>query len=197
MDNVELKKKVTLKRKGEGPSLTSLSQPKKSKWWLWLIPIFIIGVIVLILKFNPSGTDNNTISAENESTPVEQTSVTSDGAMTDVQNGNTENSQSNSDQGQVTTTTPESKSTTPSDNSNKTSSSVTANTESTGTSSVSNAQKPKSSAQMSANNSVDDKAWEVIKGSYGNGDDRKQMLGAEYESIQQRVNELYKTGQVQ
>ena len=77
MNNVELKKKVTLKRKGEIPTSTTPSQPKKNKWWLWLLPIVIIGAVILIIKSNSSGNDNASIAAT-ESTPVEQTPVTSD-----------------------------------------------------------------------------------------------------------------------
>jgi GH25 family lysozyme M1 (1,4-beta-N-acetylmuramidase) len=39
---------------------------------------------------------------------------------------------------------------------------------------------------------VDSVAIDVIKGKYGNGDARKQALGANYDRVQQRVNELMK-----
>ncbi|MBQ0154945.1 MAG: hypothetical protein KBS70_09285 [Bacteroidales bacterium] len=35
-------------------------------------------------------------------------------------------------------------------------------------------------------------AWTVIKGTYGNGEERKQRLGKNYTTIQNIVNELYK-----
>ena len=39
---------------------------------------------------------------------------------------------------------------------------------------------------------LDSVAIDVIKGKYGNGDARKQALGANYSRVQQRVNELLK-----
>ena len=38
---------------------------------------------------------------------------------------------------------------------------------------------------------IDDLALEVVLGEYGNGDDRKNMLGDKYEEVQNRVDELY------
>lgn len=38
---------------------------------------------------------------------------------------------------------------------------------------------------------IDDLAHEVILGEYGIGEDRKRLLGARYESVQNRINELY------
>lgn len=37
---------------------------------------------------------------------------------------------------------------------------------------------------------VDALAWAVIRGDYGNGDERRQRLGADYDAVQRRVNEL-------
>lgn len=39
--------------------------------------------------------------------------------------------------------------------------------------------------------SLDDYAFEVILGEYGDGEDRKRMLGDKYNKVQARVNELY------
>ena len=41
---------------------------------------------------------------------------------------------------------------------------------------------------------IDAAALDVIKGKYGNGQARKDALGADYEMIQKRVNEMYKSG---
>lgn len=37
---------------------------------------------------------------------------------------------------------------------------------------------------------VDALAWAVIRGDYGNGDERRQRLDADYDAVQRRVNEL-------
>ena len=41
---------------------------------------------------------------------------------------------------------------------------------------------------------IDAAALDVIKGKYGNGQARKDALGDDYEMIQKRVNEMYKSG---
>lgn len=44
--------------------------------------------------------------------------------------------------------------------------------------------------------SLEEKAKEVIRGNYGNGEVRKQKLGEQYSEIQSKVNEMYRNGQV-
>ena len=44
--------------------------------------------------------------------------------------------------------------------------------------------------------SVEEKARQVIRGDYGNGNVRKQKLGEEYAEIQSAVNEMYRKGLV-
>ena len=39
--------------------------------------------------------------------------------------------------------------------------------------------------------STDDLVWEVLLGEYGDGEDRKRMLGDRYEEVQNRINSLY------
>lgn len=53
--------------------------------------------------------------------------------------------------------------------------------------------------QQTNKKTVDELAWEVIRGKWGNGLDRKNRLssqGYNYNEVQARVNYLYKTGQV-
>ena len=49
------------------------------------------------------------------------------------------------------------------------------------------------SAAVDSNKSIDELALEVIKGNYGNGAERKSKLGARYEEIQKRVNEMWRS----
>ena len=44
--------------------------------------------------------------------------------------------------------------------------------------------------------SIEQKALDVIRGVFGNGQERKDKLGAEYAEIQKRVNEMYRNGLV-
>ena len=48
------------------------------------------------------------------------------------------------------------------------------------------------SSAAAVQGSVEEKAKQVIRGVFGNGPERKQALGAEYEEIQSKVNEIYK-----
>lgn len=50
-----------------------------------------------------------------------------------------------------------------------------------------NVEKPTNSGK-----SIDDLVRETLLGEYGIGDDRKRMLGDNYESVQNRINELYR-----
>lgn len=49
----------------------------------------------------------------------------------------------------------------------------------------------------SATGSVEEEALEVIRGKYGNGEERKRNLGDRYKEIQSKVNEMYRNGLVQ
>ncbi|MEE1113079.1 MAG: hypothetical protein UH077_07875 [Bacteroidales bacterium] len=44
--------------------------------------------------------------------------------------------------------------------------------------------------------SIEEKALLVIRGNFGNGEERKAKLGAEYSAIQSKVNEMYANGLV-
>lgn len=43
---------------------------------------------------------------------------------------------------------------------------------------------------------IEEKAKRVIRGDFGNGTERKQALGSEYNLIQSKVNEMYRNGEV-
>lgn len=56
--------------------------------------------------------------------------------------------------------------------------------------------KTQTSSTQSINGSLEQKAITVIRGTYGNGLERKQKLGDEYTVIQNKVNEMYREGLV-
>lgn len=56
--------------------------------------------------------------------------------------------------------------------------------------------KPQNSSSEPLNGSLEQKAIAVIRGTYGNGLERKQKLGNEYTVIQNKVNEMYRDGLV-
>lgn len=56
--------------------------------------------------------------------------------------------------------------------------------------------KAQTSSAIPVNGSLEQKAIAVIRGTYGNGLERKQKLGDEYTVIQNKVNEMYREGLV-
>lgn len=56
--------------------------------------------------------------------------------------------------------------------------------------------KPQNSSSEPLNGSLEQKAIAVIRGTYGNGLERKQKLGDKYTVIQNKVNEMYRNGLV-
>ena len=55
----------------------------------------------------------------------------------------------------------------------------------------------KTSVKNTSSNTIDEKVTKVIRGDYGNGKIRKKHLGIEYKTIQNKVNEMYKNGQIE
>lgn len=51
-------------------------------------------------------------------------------------------------------------------------------------------------ASVSLSGTLEQKAKEVIRGNYGNGEVRKRKLGEQYSEIQSKVNEMYRKGLV-
>lgn len=58
----------------------------------------------------------------------------------------------------------------------------------------SNSTSTESALPQESNASVKDMALQVWKGVYGNGTERKQKLGSNYEAVQRYVNEMYRNG---
>lgn len=177
MEKVELKRKVSLKRK-EG--LVSAPPPKKSIWWLWLL---ILVVIVIVVVFSIK----NCSSEGNESNVAEPTTTEQQPVKTETQSTNKESSTIGTEESTVSNETASSTSVekpiTPKADSKPASVPIAENT------SIS---QPVATNKTSLQGSLDEKAKQVIRGNFGNGDERKQNLGNEYSAIQQRVNEMYR-----
>jgi hypothetical protein len=82
MEEINLKRKVTLKRKGDSES--PISPPRKSKWWLWLLlAIFVIvGGFLIVKNLTPNSTDKSLI------TKTEQATTKANEIIAEVQSGN-------------------------------------------------------------------------------------------------------------
>jgi hypothetical protein len=173
MENVELKRKVTLKRKGGD------APPPKPKWWLWLLllAVAVVAVIVVLCLKNGSQGSNNG-SFEIEDTAIEQSA-----------NAATEEEAGAEQPVETEKTSVPGKPTTP------------ATDEET---IVSQPETPVSTPpaaspvtdKTSVPGSIEEKAKRAIRGDFGNGAERINNLGSEYNAIQSKVNEMYRNGNI-
>jgi hypothetical protein len=156
--------------------------------------IFILAIVVLIgfgifwLTNNDgtkSGTpvtaENPSSTQENETVPITTSDPQDSTAISELEN----ETATNNEQAVVTNTNnddqQESNGNTNNSNSNNSSSTSEINTT-----------RPESpSARL--NGTIEEKAKQVISGTFGNGVERKRALGSEYVEIQAKVNEIYKS----
>ena len=196
MDNVNLKRKVTLKRKGDAPVQAPEGRKPNKFIWLGVIALMIIGGIFGLKQLNQEkplegGSEEVLVTEGGSSKPAsdETEPGTSNNDETNPTADNTE-----SDQTEVSNTSTETNTT------SSVESAVTSKPSSTGENSAAKedasnttpSNKGSQSSPVAVSGSVEDKAKQVIRGDFGNGADRKQALGAEYDAIQAKVNELYR-----
>src|SRR5574344_712769 len=153
-----------------------------SNWWKWLVAALAILILIggIYWYANRSSETESALakvaadSTKTDTTNVSQTDTTKAQSASDsvqkAQNGKTNAASDNSEStSQVSNGTPN------------------VNAES------SSAEKVDTNVETDVEN-VEAKAKQVIRGDFGNGYVRKQKLGSEYTSIQNKVNEMYRTG---
>lgn len=251
MEEINLKRKITLKRKGDNEGIPP--PPKKSKWWLLLLLGIVVVVAVMLVVNNRSSngiddtvaekieqatTKASKIDAElqDSTSNIEEIQAQVAEAQKSIDEAN-ENAKSDAEKqavadaqakvnevakavddakrraestlespaeetgtlAKVATVEPE-QSKQPVSATSKPGQSTTPQSQAT----------PKQSGQVGANNpsnekqqpitlpqgTIEQKAIQVIRGEFGNGTDRIQALGSEYSTIQRRVNEMYRNGEV-
>lgn len=181
----QLKQKVTLKRKKE---LVTPPPKSKSKKWLWLLllPFVIAAVVISRPKNHP--TEVNSIVAPVEKSDIEETEQIVTTEQTPIEESVKD--EVNSAKNPATVTSAEEPSTqsekvgSPDKNTSK------APTQSDQSVSIN---KPTS---ISSQGSLEEKAKQVIRGDFGNGAERKNALGSDYQAIQRTVNKMYRTGKI-
>lgn len=175
---VELKRKVTLKRKvasADEVEVTPSGSTEKGNRWKWIamvVALLLIGGA--IYYFNQKGSTGNSskVIAVADSTSTQREEADSTIESTEVVSSE-KASEDNAETKEANT-----------DNSTK--------------------NQPSDVTQNELNENtldkivddVEDKARQVIRGDYGNGSIRKQKLGNEYSVIQSTVNEMYRKGLV-
>lgn len=187
--DVKLKHKVQLRKKVEEepqpvvapkPEPTPTLEPEntKSNKWIW----WVVGVIVLCIigyfLFSKSGKEQP---AQAETEVVEEVSaVEGVDEATDQPEGvqDEANAEEASEASLTEQPTEDSKAEAPAPATNV----------------VPEQTQPKAIESASVSNDVEAEAMKVIRGEYGIGQERKDKLGAKYQPIQNRVNELKREG---
>lgn len=197
---VELKKKVTLKTKVAETVTTNTTpetpnnKPSNNGKKLGVVILLTVVAIVAFLFLKPENGENDSLVASNE-TVVQQNEVS---PKQEIEQPASE--AASNDNEEVTVTED--------NNSNK------ENTEANNNSNTVE-EKPQVTPQLTSQpvtkkestindskdvnlplSTVEEKARLVIRGDFGNGEERKHKLGSEYSVIQKKVNEMYANGLV-
>lgn len=207
---VRIKQKVTLKKKSQQVGVADCSnQAEKdhteqteshksnsgaSKWLLIIIAVILIVAVVLCLRSCGGSSSEVAAAHEPESTSkvpnaVDNPSLTSEQPV--------EVSKEEEHVPQVSVTN--------SEQANEEAETSTSETQVSEVVSAEAKQEPapskpsevkKTESPMPHSGDIEEMAWDVIRGLYGNGNVRKEKLGDNYTSIQNKVNELYRQGLV-
>lgn len=206
---VTLKKKVTLKTKVadvttpsdqpiQSESLNSNPKNKGNgkKWGLLIVLVAV--VVIAFLLFKPGKTDNDSfvVSQTVAETVENNTSETS----TQIAEQGTPEAKANEDVVETKGNPNNSENVTAENNKSKSDSDAKASQSQEQPSATTSVKKTSSVAQSKDINvpvgTLEEKAKLVIRGDFGNGEERKVKLGSEYSAIQGKVNEMYAKGLV-
>lgn len=188
--NVKIKRKVQLRRKIDEPKLTdeeqienptpqSTPETPKLKTLIWIIMGVVVLRIIGYFIFSKSDNDGQTPVVVEENTEVENISVPSDttnsGEDVKEETGNIEPELAENSNSNVNGSATSVESAKPAETTTTVSASTSVKT-------------------VNVSNDVEAEAMKVIRGDYGIGQERKDRLGAKYQTIQNRVNELKREG---
>ena len=201
---VELKKKVTLKTKvaetaTQNQQTTQQPNPSsngKGKKLGVLIVIVVIAVVAFfLLKPDNSGNDvsvsspatSETVAQNADNDQIQEaeqpiSESTSNEESTPVVEEDKSNKEAGDNNKPTTTSEQEGKTQTTSETTNQTKDVASETTQ--------------KKEAIPVGSSIKEKAKLVIRGDFGNGEERKMKLGSEYSAIQNKVNEMYAKGLV-
>lgn len=189
--DVKLKHKVQLRKKVEEepqpvvapkpeptPTPTHESENSKSNKWIW----WVVGVIVLCIigyflfskseKEQPAQAETEVVEEVSAVEGIDEATDQPEGAQDEA------NAEETSEASLTEQPTEDSK----------------AEAQDPATNVVPEQTQPKATESASVSNDVEAEAMKVIRGEYGIGQERKDKLGAKYQPIQNRVNELKREG---
>lgn len=181
--DVRLKHKVQLRKKVEEPQptvepITDPVPPKSNKWIWWVVGLIALCIIGYFI-FSKSDKEQPT----NTETEVVEEEV----VATDSVNESTNQLEDAQDEANAEEVSEAAQPEQPAEESDAEAQTPVANV---------SPEQTKSNAveSVTVSNDVEAEAMKVIRGDYGIGQERKDKLGAKYQSIQNRVNELKREG---
>ena len=206
---VTLKKKVTLKTKVadvttpsdqpiQSESLNSNPKNKENgkKWALLIVLVAVVVIAFLLFKPGKMDDDSFVVSQTVAETVAKNTSETSD----QVAEQGTSETKVNEDVVETKGNPNNSENVTAGNNKSKSDSDAKTSQSQEQPSATTSVKKASSIAQSKDISvpvgTLEEKAKLVIRGDFGNGEERKVKLGSEYSAIQGKVNEMYAKGLV-
>ena len=206
---VELKRKVTLKTKVPDVTTPSAqpiqsesqnSNPKNKengkKWALLIVLVAVVVIAFLLFKPGKMDDDSLVVSQTVAETVAKNTSETSD----QVAEQGTSETKVNEDVVETKGNPNNSENVTAENNKSKSDTDAKASQSQEQPSATTSVKKTSSVAQSKDISvpvgTLEEKAKLVIRGDFGNGEERKVKLGSEYSAIQGKVNEMYAKGLV-
>lgn len=196
----QIKRKVTLRQKVSEPA-SSLPTTKKP-WWPWVLAAVIVGggLVFLLTRNNDSSggevAQANIPVAEDITTQENHAMLTQDSTLADTDAPTAEQSSgkdnaSNAENPQGIADDP-----TIGQQNTSTANKPAPKPQSTKTNVKDKPTYSHNVAPITVNGTVEEEAWNTIRGNYGNGTARKDALGNRYDEIQAMVNEFYREGKV-
>ena len=201
---VELKKKVTLKTKVAETATqnqqttqqpNSSSNGKGKKVGVLIVIVVIAVVAFFLLKPDNSGNDvsvsspatSETVAQNADNDQIQEaeqpiSESTSNEESTPVVEEDKSNKEAGDNNKPTTTSEQEGKTQTTSETTNQTKDVASETTQ--------------KKEAIPVGSSIEEKAKLIIRGDFGNGEERKMKLGSEYSAIQNKVNEMYAKGLV-
>jgi hypothetical protein len=197
MTDINLKRKVNLKRKGDTIDHRPEGKKPNKLIWLAVLGLVVFGGIFGIKQLNQSNENQDIAEDIVVSESVNASPVTPENFEVSKSNeGNNTTAGNNSSEQSDVYTNDETNSITSVKNNVTSIAPITkdANVAKDATSKDESISNENQSNKASVQGSVEDKAKQVIRGDFGNGRERMQALGSEYAVIQAKVNEMYKNG---
>ena len=163
-------------------------QNSKKKWWVWILLLLLVGGIVasvLTKNANPSvdDVDDNIESTSPEVDPQVESVVDT---TPDSQSEQVVDSKSDNQSESVADSKPDNQSESVADSKPE--------QQAEQDKSATPVEKPETSSPSNGltQKQVEQRAMDVIRGDYGNGQERKNRLGSEYDRVQRAVNKIYR-----